>query len=63
MSEKKIFGKDYEMNCNIMFLAQNTVKKEIRLMCLNCNPWVKCEEDDGRNDIIYLFGGVLKNEL
>ena len=38
MVEQKLFGRQKETNCNIMFLARR--KNKYRLMSFKSNPWL-----------------------
>ena len=66
MIEQKLFDKDKETNCDIMFLVRRG--KQTRLMSFKSNPWLDFDEfvdEDGDKDIvkasIYLFSGNLLN--
>ena len=66
MVEKKLFKKEKETNCDIMFLVQR--KGKMRLMSFKCNPWLQFTElpNDADPEVVkhslYLFSGLLMKQ-
>ncbi len=67
MIEKKLFDQDHEINCDIMFIAQNKEGKK-RLMSFKQNPWVRPDYTETsystwKKHSLYLFSGVLSTPI
>ena len=64
MVEQKLFGKQKETNCDIMFLVSR--KGKVRLMSFKSNPWMQHDDlpNDADPDIykssIFIFSGSLE---
>ena len=67
MVEQKLFDKEKETNCDIMFLVRRSDK--YRLMCFKSNPWLDFQELPSGTDnnvikqSLYLFSGSLRFAL
>ena len=63
MVEQKLFEKQKETNCDIMFLVRRN--KQVRLMSFKSNPWLEFDEPASETDpdvykqAVFLFSGNL----
>ena len=63
MVEQKLFGKNKETNCDIMFLVRR--EEKYRLMSFKSNPWLEFTEEASMDDsdvykqTIFIFSGKL----
>ena len=68
MAEQRLFLKEQETNCDIMFLVQFKDENSLRLVSLKMNPWLKDDDNKDFKDSeickhdLFIFSGSL-NEV